>query len=154
MARPVPVPFPRRRSLARAALQVALAIGVCAPAWSALLVGTAMGMSWDPIEYVLDRVNVRTQHELSYGPGPRWQDARVGDCTTFAVHNHRAVKALGLPSEIWIVRDEKDEIHAVVVSGKDVLDSRFVHVKRRKALERLGYEFMFKVTALPDGSSV
>ena len=152
MARPAASPVRRPRSLARAALKLALAIGVCAPAWSAVLVGSALALSFDPLEYELDRVNVRTHHELTYGPGPKWQDARVGDCTTFAVHNQHAVKALGLPAEIWIVRDEKDEIHAVVVSGKDVLDSRFTHVKRRKALVRLGYEFMFKVTALPDGT--
>jgi len=133
-------------------VKLAVAVAVCAPAWSALLVGSALAMTFDPIEFALDRVQVHTQHAIRYGEGPRWQDGRVGDCTTFAVHNHRAVKALGLPADIWIVRDEKDEIHAVVVSGKDVLDSRFKHLKRRKALVRLGYEFMFRVKALPDGT--
>jgi hypothetical protein len=131
-----------------------LAFALCAPAWSALLVGSALAMSFDPLELALDRIQVRTQHEIVYGKGPRWRDGPTGDCTTFAVHNQRAVKALGLPAEIWIVHDEKDEVHAVVVSGKDVLDSRFQHIKRRQALVRLGYHFLFKVRALPDGTPV
>jgi predicted transglutaminase-like cysteine proteinase len=118
-----------------------LGVVISASVLGAALVGFLAVAGLDPLRQTLDEVNLRTKHALTYRPGVQWSFGRVGDCTTFALHNYLAVKALGLRPEIWSVLDERGEGHAVVAVGPDVLDNRFWHVQTRRGLERRGYRF-------------
>jgi hypothetical protein len=95
----------------------------------------------DPLRTRLEAVHQQTRRAVTYRPGVQWSFGRVGDCTTFALHNYLGARALGLNPAIWSVLDEKGEGHAVVTVGPDVLDNRFAHVQTRAGLEQLGYRF-------------
>lgn len=95
----------------------------------------------DPVRQALTAVNLRTRHELTYRIGIQWSLGPVGDCTTFALHNYLAAKALGFQPEIWSVVDERGEGHAVVAVGDQILDNRFWRVQTRQGLLRIGYRF-------------
>jgi hypothetical protein len=95
----------------------------------------------DPVRQALEAVHQRTQHELTFRLGVQWSLGPVGDCTTFALHNYLAAKALGFQPEIWSVVDERGEGHAVVAVGEHVLDNRFRNIQTRQGLSRIGYRF-------------
>ncbi len=104
------------------------------------------GCADDPQRQILDHVNMRTQREVTYAGGVKWSLGDRGDCTTFALHNLEALRSRGIAATAWIVWDNLGQAHAVVVSGDQVLDSHYRHIKTRAALEKIGYRFRFPVT--------
>lgn len=104
------------------------------------------GCAIDPQRQLIDQVNAHTQRDVAYAGGVKWSLGDKGDCTTFALHNLRALRAQGLPATAWLVWDEVGDSHAVVVSGDSVLDSRYRRVETRQALEQIGYRFRFPLT--------
>jgi hypothetical protein len=104
------------------------------------------GCADDPQRQILDHVNMRTQREVAYAGGVKWSLGDRGDCTTFALHNLDALRSRGIPAAAWIVWDQRGAGHAVVVSGDQVLDSHYRHIKTREALSRIGYRFRFALT--------
>jgi predicted transglutaminase-like cysteine proteinase len=125
-----------------------LALAVLAPSGLAAVIGLLAHAGLDPLRDALNRVNIRTKHELTFQPGIQWSFGSVGDCTTFALHNYLVLRTLGLRPKIWSVVDEKGEGHAVVAVGDDVLDNRFWRMRTRTDLERLGYRFRTPVEYL------
>ena len=106
-----------------------------------ILLGCVGANRPDPVRRALEAVNQRTRHELTFRLGVQWSLGPVGDCTTFALHNYLAAKALGFRPEIWSVVDERGEGHAVVAVGDHVLDNRFRTIQTRRGLSRIGYRF-------------
>ena len=122
-----------------------LGISVVVPLTAAAMPAFLAAAGLDPARAALEAIQWRTRQAVTYQPGVQWSYGPVGDCTTFALHNYLAAKALGLRPQIWSVLDERGEGHAVVTVGPDVLDNRFAHVQTRRSLLRLGYRFRTRV---------
>jgi hypothetical protein len=131
-------------TLAAAARSADLA-GRWVPRTAALLL-LISGCADDPRRQILDHVNRLTQREITFVDGVKWSQGDRGDCTTFALHNLEALRSRGIPAAAWIVWDDQGRDHAVVISGAQVLDSHYGHIKTRGELEKIGYRFRFPLT--------
>ncbi len=77
-----------------------------------------------------------------YGVSDKWIPSLVGDCEDYALWIQRELNKSGAVADIWIVRTENGESHAVAVVGDLVLDIRSEKVIRR---DRLPYKWIAPV---------
>jgi hypothetical protein len=98
-------------------------------------------VSGGEVERALDLINMAVNWRVSYDPGVKWSEGRIGDCTTFALQKYEAAQAQGFDPAIWQVVDPHGAQHAVVQVGDWVLDSEQERAERREVLERVGYVF-------------
>ena len=70
-----------------------------------------------------------------YGVLDHWTPSLTGDCEDYALYMQRLYRILGYQADIWLVRTEKQELHAVlIVNDKWIVDNRFAQVKTRRSL--------------------
>jgi predicted transglutaminase-like cysteine proteinase len=73
-----------------------------------------------------------------YGVAEKWEASLNGDCEDYALYMQNSLIERGYQSEIWIVRTELDELHAVVVitifNFEFVIDNRHASLKPRSML--------------------
>ena len=77
-----------------------------------------------------------------YGVSDKWIPSLIGDCEDYALWVQQELRKSGTNVDIWIVRTEKGESHAVAVVGDLVLDIRSDKVVRR---DRLSYKWIAPV---------
>lgn len=74
-----------------------------------------------------------------YGVAETWSPSLTGDCEDYALYMKHALYAHGYASNIWIVRTELDELHAVLVvkifNYEFVIDNRHQSLKPREMLQ-------------------
>lgn len=73
-----------------------------------------------------------------YGVSETWTPSLTGDCEDYALYMQKALQDRGYTSNIWIVRTEQDELHAVLVvtifNFEFVIDNRHDSLKPRSLL--------------------
>ena len=101
---------------------------------------------------MIEQVNQQVNAEVRYVRADGWStNFAQGDCKTYAADKLALLLAAGVDPHrlsLWVVRDEANESHAVLVlDGHTVLDNRFAWTEERPQLEHYGYRFLFEMPA-------
>lgn len=91
--------------------------------------------------------NAMSQHvyvtdQAQYGVAEKWTPSLTGDCEDYALWMQRELRQQGVRADLWIVRTETNEQHAVAVVDDLVIDIRSKRVVRK---DRLPYKWIAPV---------
>ncbi len=140
-------PFSRRYVV----LAVLLFCGGC---WTGCYVAASRALSATAAEArQLEKVNQKFNWSIQYKLAKDYRpNAKEGDCKTYAATKRWELIAKGWAKErleVWFVKDETRQAHAVLVADKAlVLDNRFAWIEKVRDLETFGYRFLAVVEGI------
>ncbi|WP_423186764.1 transglutaminase-like cysteine peptidase [Alishewanella sp. d11] len=70
-----------------------------------------------------------------YGVIDYWTPSLTGDCEDYALYMQRLFRIIGYQADIWLVKTETQELHAVlIVNDHWIVDNRFAQVQTKQTL--------------------